>query len=72
MNFCRPQPKLGRIRLAAARCAGQNILELGIVVHEFQQRPAVRPALADAEQVLGSGIQVGDQEILIEKDNAGV
>lgn len=72
MNFCRPQPKLGRIRLAAAQCAGQNILELGIVVHELQQRPAVRPALADAEQVLGGGIQVGDQEILIEKDNAGV
>jgi len=38
----------------------------------LQQRPAVRPALADAEQILGGGIQVGDQEILIEKDNAGV
>ncbi len=72
MNFRRPEPKLGRVSLAAAQRAGKNILELGIVVHELQQRPAVRPALADAEQILGGGVQVGDQEILIEKDNAGV
>jgi hypothetical protein len=38
----------------------------------LQQRFAARSALADAEQVLGGGVQVGDQEILIEKDNAGV
>jgi len=72
MNFCRPEPKLGRVRLAAAQCAGENILELRIIVHELQQRPAVRPAPADAEQVLGGGVQIGDQEILIEKYNAGV
>jgi hypothetical protein len=38
----------------------------------LQQRSAARPALADAEQVLGGGVEVGDQEILIEKYNAGV
>ncbi len=72
MNFRRPEPKLGCVCVTAAQCAGENILELGIIVHELQQRPAVRPALADAEQVLGGGVQVDDQEILIEKYNAGV
>ena len=72
MNFRRPEPKLGRVCLAAAQCAGENILELGIIVHELQQRFAARPALADAEQILGGGVQVGDQEILIQKYNAGV
>ena len=72
MNFRRPEPQLGRVRLAAAQCAGKNILEFRIIVHELQQRSAARPALADAEQVFGGGIQVSDQEILIEKYNAGV
>jgi len=38
----------------------------------LQQRSAARPALADAEQILGGGVQISDQEILIEKDDAGV
>jgi len=38
----------------------------------LRQRFAARPAVADAEQVLGGGVQVGDQEILIEKYDAGV
>jgi hypothetical protein len=38
----------------------------------LQQRSAARPALADAEQVLGGGVEVGDQEVLIEKYNAGI
>lgn len=72
MNFRRPEPKLGRVCPAAAQCAAENILEFRIVVHELQQRSAARPASADAEQVLGGGVQVGDQEVLIEKYNAGV
>ncbi len=72
MNFRRPEPKLGRVCLAVAQCARENILEFRIVIHELQQRSAAPPALADAEQVLGGGIQVDDQEILIEKYNARV
>ena len=72
MNFSRPEPKLGCVRLAGVQGTPENVLEFRIVIHQLQEWSAARPVLANAEQVFGGGVQFGDQEVLIEKYNAGI
>lgn len=72
MNLGRPEPEFSGICLSGIQCPGKNVPEFRIVVNELQQRFALRPVFADAEQVFGGGIQRRDQQISIEKDDARV
>jgi hypothetical protein len=56
----------------AGRCnAGEHISEFRFVIDELQQRFAASTAAADAEHILGGRIQVDDEQVVIEQDDAG-
>jgi hypothetical protein len=72
MNFSWCKAQLCCIGLAAAECTGQDVLKVGIVIDELQQRLAAGPVLANAEEIFCCGIDCCDQQILIEKYDACV
>ena len=70
MNLVWPESQL--VRVVVTRCddPGEDVSEFGIIIDEAQQRFAPRPCLADTQDVLGRGVQVRDEQVLIEEDYA--
>jgi hypothetical protein len=56
-----------------ARCAdpAEDVAQLRVVVEQAQQRFAACTPLADAENVLRSGIETGDEQVPVQQDDAG-
>ena len=50
----------------------QDLAHLRLVIDELQQRLPMRTSAADAEDVLGRGIEVGNKEIVVQQDDARV
>ena len=49
----------------------ENVAELGVVVEQPQQRFAAGAPLADAEDILRGGIQINDEQVPVQQDDAG-
>ena len=61
-----------RILVTRSGNATEDLPHFGFVVHQAQQRPAARARPAYAENVFSRRIEIDDQEVVIEQDDAGV
>jgi hypothetical protein len=70
MDFGRCKVYLVRVLVPGSRDATQDLSHLRLVIHELQQRLPSRAFAADAKHVFGSRIEVGNEEIVIQQDDA--
>ena len=59
-----------RVVISARRNACEDLAHFRFIVDESQQRLPPRACATDAEHVFGGRVQVNDQEVVIEQDNA--
>ena len=56
--------------VATRRDAREHFAKFGFVIDELQQGFAARPAPADSKYVFRGRVQVDDQEVVVEQDDA--
>jgi hypothetical protein len=49
----------------------EDVAHLRLIIDQLEQGMAPCPLLADAEYVLGGGIQRDDEQVFVEQDDAG-
>ena len=70
MHLGRREPNLVSVVVAGLRNAAQNFAHLRLVVDELQQRLAARALRADTKDVFCCRIQVDDEQMLVQQDDA--
>jgi hypothetical protein len=70
MHLGRAETHLVGIVVTRFQHPAENVAHLGLVVDEAQQRLAARALLADAEDVLGGGVEVDDQQAVVDENDA--
>jgi hypothetical protein len=63
---------LVRVVIAGCRDPAEDFAQLRFVIHQLQQGSAARPVAADAKNVLGRRVEVGDKQIVVQQNDAGV
>ena len=72
VNLGRREAQLVRVLVAGGGDAAENLLHFRLVIHEAQQGLASRARTADAEYVFSGRVQVDDEQMLIQQDDARV
>jgi hypothetical protein len=70
VHLGRAQAQLVGVIVTRLQHAPENVAHLGLVVDQPQQGLAARALQADAEDVLGRGIEIDDQQAVVDKNDA--
>ena len=70
MHFGRRQLHLIGVVVARRRHARQDFAHLRFVVDELQQGLVTRPGTTDPEDVFGGRVEVDDQQVVVEQNDA--
>ena len=70
MNFGSAKPHLVRVVVARFHDAPEYFLQLRLVINEAQERLTACALRANTKNVFRGRIELGDQEILVEKNDA--
>ena len=68
LGWC--QPHFVGVVVTGFQDATQDVAQLGFVVEEAQQRFAACALHADAEDVFASRVEVDDQQVVVDEDDA--